>query len=254
MNIEFTHINNKAFISDENGNKKVVPYYDNLYNVLSKENMIELIEKEIEETYKNKKELGYAPKHYIPVCVPTCLAAGCILPLLFKLTGVTPDAAAIQTSFGTFADTDLICLSVAVATLPLFSIYDILFYKKYKNVKKASNANEIEIEYLKRELISLKEEIEVLKNDTTNSIIQKEDEWRNINVVGNPFVKEYINNLVNLYYNLGYDEKKLYRYYLNGKLNKIFEGNNLELAKNYFKEKGPVLSKKYKNKEYIINN
>lgn len=42
-------INDKAIVIDENGNCTQTEYYDNLHNVLVEENLIETIEKEIED-------------------------------------------------------------------------------------------------------------------------------------------------------------------------------------------------------------
>ena len=56
MNKEYTYINGKVIISDENGNKTQSEYYDNLDEVLVKENIIETMEDKIEELKKSSKQ------------------------------------------------------------------------------------------------------------------------------------------------------------------------------------------------------
>ena len=48
MNKEYTYIDGKVIISDENDNKTQSDYYDNLDEVLAQENLIETMEEKIQ--------------------------------------------------------------------------------------------------------------------------------------------------------------------------------------------------------------
>ena len=62
---------------------------------------------------------------------------------------------------------------------------------------------------------------------------------------------EALRSYLELYYVLGYDEKKLSRLYQQGrldeKLQNYYDETEIELAKKYLEEKGPVLVKKRNN-------
>ena len=57
---------------------------------------------------------------------------------------------------------------------------------------------------------------------------------------------------LNLYYDLGYNGEKYYKYYqqekLDAKLGKHYTDFGIEIAKEYLEEKGPTLVKRRKNK------
>lgn len=59
MNKSYIYLDGKVIIEDENNNKTLTEYYDNLDEVLIQENLIETMEKRIKEleqemeTYKN---------------------------------------------------------------------------------------------------------------------------------------------------------------------------------------------------------
>jgi len=50
MNKEYVYKDDQALIIDDNDNQTVIDYYDNLDKVLVQENLIETIEKEIENS------------------------------------------------------------------------------------------------------------------------------------------------------------------------------------------------------------
>jgi len=54
MNKEYVYKDDQALIIDDNDNQTVIDYYDNLDKVLVQENLIETIEKEIENSWKER--------------------------------------------------------------------------------------------------------------------------------------------------------------------------------------------------------
>ena len=71
MNIEYTHVNNRAIIKDENGKSKIVPYYDKLYETLLNENCIEELEKQLNTTIEDKEKLKKHLK-YLALSIKVC--------------------------------------------------------------------------------------------------------------------------------------------------------------------------------------
>ena len=67
MNKEYTYIDGKVIISDESDKKIEHEYYDNLDKVLAQENLIETMEKKIQEleseneSYKKNNRITYIP-------------------------------------------------------------------------------------------------------------------------------------------------------------------------------------------------
>jgi len=78
MNKEYVYKDDQALIIDDNDNQTVIDYYDNLDKVLVQENLIETIEKEIEnlesEIFKNKNQNKFSiflNKAGIPILMTT---------------------------------------------------------------------------------------------------------------------------------------------------------------------------------------
>ena len=87
MNKEYTYIDGKVIISDENDNKTQSDYYDNLDEVLVQENLIETMEEKIQELEKESQSYKKSnKKHYIPVIFPMVALMSTIgAPIMFNL-------------------------------------------------------------------------------------------------------------------------------------------------------------------------
>ena len=224
MNKEYVYKDGKALIIDENGKQKETDYYDNLDEVLAKENLIENMEKykkKLEKEINNLKNYKFHKIYF-----------------LFSLIGLPLISLLMSYIFPILLiGTNEILKLIAQFVVPLFSLIGITMayceYIEYKTALNIQRGKETKLELLKSTIKSSKE-------DDDFSIKKVED-------------KKYINNLsvaLDFFYDLGYNEKKYYKLYKKGKLGnklkKYWSEGAVEEANSYFEENGPVLEKKYK--------
>ena len=117
-------------------------------------------------------------------------------------------------------------------------------YRDYKkSIKKEKGINN-ELEFLKKQLVIEKENLDELKKDKTRN---KENEEFRVVKVDDLEVLKILESWLNLYYDLGYDGEKYYKYYLQGKLDdklgEYYNKTGINAAKRYLEEKGPTLVK-----------
>lgn len=248
MNKEYKYVNDKAIVSDEEGNQKVVEYYDNLNEVLRRENLLEEIESKITKLEEEKAQFRESEK-YIPIVFPMVLLATFILvPILFKILGIGGELKMpIDTILGTMNKYTFFTGIISLVSLPLGALCELSFYNNYRSIKKEERAIDAEIDYLRKVLVSQKEFLEQLKKDKT-----KEKECENFKTI----IVDDMDLLINLrehlglYYKINYDIDKYYKYYQQGnlsdKLSNSYNENGIEMAKEILEEKGPVLVKKRK--------
>ena len=63
MNKEYTYLNGKCIIEDENGNKRLEDYTDNIDDILIQENVIETLENDLKTTINNIEEIKEKEKN-----------------------------------------------------------------------------------------------------------------------------------------------------------------------------------------------
>lgn len=233
MNKGYTYINSKVIISDENGDYTQSEYYDNLDKVLVKENVIEAMEGRTQELLKENEECLEIKKRYMKFIRYW---------LRFSLISTFVFFGCLSALFG--IDIELVALSCSI---PLILCGGILYqaYREYqKNANKKNGINS-ELEFLKSQIGKEKEALKELKKDKTRK--NEIAEYSNVKVDDKKQLKA-LRNYLDLYYNLGYDIKKYFRYYKQGKLDKelqeYYDEEALELAKKYLEEKGPVLTRR----------
>lgn len=249
MNKSYIYLDGKVIIEDENNNKTLTEYYDNLDEVLIQENLIETMEKRIKEleqemeTYKN-----CSGKRYIPVILPfTILLSTIGTPIVIKfLTGFEPFNYPIDTAFGT---TNLamcmIPIVLSISTIPFGALAEICQYITYKDSIKKEKAIISEMDFLNKEIEKGKEHLEKLKQEKVKN--NENTEFRTVKVNDLQYL-EALKSYLKLYSDLGYNYEKYYHFYQEGqldqKLEKLYSVKNIKLAKEYFEEKGPTLIKK----------
>lgn len=248
MNKEYIYKDGKALVIDEDNNQKTIDYYDNLDKVLIQEDLIEAMEEEIKKLEKEvsqyKKDSKFS--RFIWVWYPFLLFAFgplIMFPIMGNFFGVTD---LINTSlFGEMSAGTYLGLIAA----PIFAIPGALLtmslHSKEKRLDKDQKGKETQLEYLKRGLVEERENLEQLKLDKTNS---KQTEDFYISMVDSKEMLEGLKNFLNFYYNVGYNEKKYFKYFQQGKLDKylgkITNDLGIQFANEYFEEKGAVLAKK----------
>lgn len=78
-------------------------------------------------------------------------------------------------------------------------------YSKEKGLEQEQRGKETQLEYLKRNLVEQKENLEELKSDKT---ISKEVEGFYVSKVDNIEALKKLRNFLSFYYDLGYNEEK----------------------------------------------
>lgn len=205
------------------------------------EKRIKELEQEM-ETYKN-----CGSKRYIPVILPfTILLSTIGTPIVIKfLTGVDPFNYPIDTVFGTTNLAMCTIPIVSISTIPFGALAEICQYIIYKDSIKKGNAINSELDFLRKEIENRKEHLEKLKQEKVRN--NENTDFRTVKVNDLQYL-ESLKSYLNLYSDLGYNYEKYYRFYQEGqldqKLEKLYSVKNIQLAKEYFKEKGPTLTKK----------
>ena len=252
MNKEYTYIDGKAIIKDENGNQTPVEYYDNLDEVLVQENVIETLEDRI--TYLEKESEDYKKynkKHYIPVIFPiSVLMTTVVVPAMFYWLGHSMIYInTINTIFGPMNEALLYSSVFSALYLPLVGLMEFTMYRRHKDSLKKEKGVNSELEFLKKQIIEERENLVELKKEKTKT--EEKKEFRVVKVDDLEKLRA-VKSWLSLYYDLGYDGEKYYGYYekgkLDAKLGKYYNEKGIEAAKEYLEEKGPTLVKQKNNK------
>ena len=249
MNKEYTYIDGQVIISDENGKKTPVDYYDNLDEILIQENLIETIENKISLLEKESNAYKkYNAKHYIPFFLLMGLMTIVGVPVLFSHCVENPTGY-ISTSIGEVNQNLFIFTAFSAITLPFTGFMELDRYTKYKDCLKREKGINSELEFLKQQIIVEKERLVELKSKKTRT--NENQDFRVVKVNDLEILKIF-KSWLNLYYDLGYNGEKYYKYYQQGKLDaklgKHYTDFGIEIAKEYLEEKGPTLIKRRKNK------
>lgn len=252
MNKEYTYIDGKVIISDEDDKKIQSEYYDNLDKVLAQENLIETMELKIQELErKNEDYKKYNRKHYIPFIFPSTVLMSTIGASLITnwLTGSNSFAMSVDTIWGPMSQAMVVSIETSICVIPIGAVLELTMYKDYKNSIKIEKGINSELNFLKEQIEKEREELERLKqnksrdNENTEFRTVKVDDLQQLKIL-----KEYLD----FYFDLGCNGEKYYQYYQHGKLDKKlkkYSDTEIQLAKEYLEEKGPslVLIKKQNN-------
>ncbi len=250
MNREYIYKDGKALIIDENDNQKNVDYYDNLDDVLVQEDVIEVLESEIKQleeelsSYKKPSKFSRWSWILMPFLIFT------FVPLIFsQIMGPVfgMDRVVNAAIFGSIKAMDLAGLIMSFTFSPFGALLSLKSYIKEKEIDKQLKGKETQLEYSKKELVELKEGLNELKLDKTNS--KKTEEFYVSKVDSKEELKKLRNYLI-FCYKLGYNEQKYFKYYQQGKLESYLEktttDTGIEFINKHFEEKGPTLVKKKK--------
>lgn len=248
MNKEYTYIDGKVIIKDENGNQTPVEYYDGLDEVLVQENVVETIENEIINLEKESLDYKkYNKRHYIPFIFPLIALMTTIgVPAMFYWLGHSAVYInTIDTIFGPMNEALLYSSVFSTLFLPLAGLMEFIMYRQHKDRLKEEKGINSELEFLNKQIIEEKEHLVELKKEKTKN--ESEKQFRVVKVDDLERLKA-LKSWLNLYYDLGYNGEKYYDYYQKGKLDtklgKYYNDKGIEVAKEYLEEKGQTLVKK----------
>ena len=240
MNKEYICDNGKVLVKDENNNERVIEYSDNLDKILVQENVIELLEKRLNVLRcSNKKFQNYKISDTIPgTLVMLGTSFSVVFPILllyrlYTLNGVLEQG--IINLITNMSITGFIVLGIS----GIITILKHLNYKKYKKV------NQIALDLTEKKLVLEKQKLNKLQQEKNNI---KEDKEFKTDKVNDVLELKKLRNCLELFYNLGINEKKYLKYFENEKLDKIIDKyytkEDVSLIEDYFNEKVPVLVKK----------
>lgn len=202
MNKEYICLDGKAIIEDENGNKKIEDYNDNLDEILVQENLIETLEETIKELEKKDKSLdkikkmkSFKPWGLVMLCYLVVFPLGMLYTdSMLKLIGdVSANYFNIKLAsiciFGVFIPSGIICND----------------YMSFKYNKKLANGTEKELKYAREQLVLEKEKLDTLKSEKMNK--KENTEIKVIKVHDLERLKNLKENL-EMHFNLGYINDK----------------------------------------------
>lgn len=251
MNKEYTYIDGKVMVRDENGNQTLIDYYDNLDEVLIRENLIETMENKISSLEKESKDYKkHNTKHYIPFFLLMGLITTVGAPAIFYGLGNTAVyTSTISTTFGEVNQAVFFTGLFSATVLPITALAELNMYKWHKDSLKREKGTNSELEFLKQQILEEQEKLVELKKEKTRT--NENQEFRVVEVNDLERLKTF-EGWLNLYYDLGYNGEKYYQYYQQGKLDDklgtYYTDVGIEIAKEYLEEKGPTLVKRRKNK------
>ena len=246
MNKEYTYIDGKIIIRDENGNQIQTEYYDNIDKILIRENIIETIENEIQGLeIKNKRYKDNTKKHFIPTVIPlTALASIVGIPLFSLIYGdASIFTTTVDTIFGPMNEVILNSITIAICMLPAAIAGDFALYQLYKITKRKEKGTKSELDFLKKQLLKEKEQLKNLQTEKTKENENTEFRTVEIDDLEDLRVLDYYKYI---YYDLGYYEEEYNRCYNEGTLEQKLRDSHfyndaaIELAHTYLEDKPKV--------------
>ncbi len=252
MNIEYTYMDGKVIIRDENGKNTQREYYDNLDKVLAQENLIETMEKRIQELErKSASYRKYNEKLHIPIFPIFPISVMVSIPFVSKwFTDDIFFAQSIDTVLGPMSKAMVASISISLFTIPLYA--GVTFITCSESIKNEQGINS-ELSFLSTQVEKEREVLETLQLDKSRD--NESTEFRTVKVNDLEQLKR-LKEYLNFYFDLGYNVKKYYKYYQQGRLDRNLPKNygdtELQVAKQYMEEKGPSLT--FKKKKNNTNN
>lgn len=230
---------------DEIGLCKSIEYQDNIENIFLTENTIEITE-DVLPKLKNKKSNYEQNLKEMSKNIYGLLIFLIIIALFAPTLTCHLISAVGKISFSsiTVANIHLAPL-LTIFFCPIFTLIGLtkVFATKsdIKTLKRKINGLNTEIGFLEKKLEKEKENLNNLKNDKTREL-EEEMKIKPKRKINNERVINNLKELRDLYFNIGYYEKKYTKYYDNGKLNQ-------KLRKDYSKEEINIIEEEIKQKK-----
>lgn len=259
MNKEYIYIDGKVIVEDTEGNKRQVEYTDNLEEILVEENRIEVLEDKIRTLKEESREYN---KHYkfnkifpwlilgIFALTPTL----CFKVLFPMISGGNVFSEVTSTSIGTMDFGTLASIFYTAFVSPLGILLSGTYFRRNKYNLKSEKGRGLALESLKEELICGKENLEKLKQEKTK--VKKAEKGFRTEKIKDTEALNHINGTINLYYDLGHNGEKYYRYYqkygiLPNNVQELYTDLGQEMIIDYIEEQESYLNDKGDMTPYI---
>lgn len=251
MNKEYTYLDGKVIVEDENGKKRVTEYSDKLDEILVQENLIEVMENMLSEVDKKiqdddsrlKKDKKGIFSPLIQAIIMTVF-----IPLFLKLLigdiasmPLGLPGSAFEAIFGNVSISAFITVVSGVLSTLLCGMFTLSNYSNYKEPKRKLKGLGSEKKELEENLVIEIQKLNELQESKQNKV---ETEQFIVKKVDDKAILEGLKSYLQLYYDCGYNEDTYARYYMNGtlhkKLRKYYTETGIEEIESYLEENTDV--------------
>jgi len=241
MNKEVIIKNGIAYVKDHNGDEIKRDLIDNLDEVLIQENVIEMIEKvmnELEYCSSNFNKNKLLDLLYLG----TPFTSTILTPTIMMYLNTGDLEGVIDTKFGVMDKTKFLALFIASFS-PLAYRITKKWYQEYREEVKCEKGRCLALYYLKENLTIQNDRLNNLKNKSKVIAIDE-----NKNYTLNEDAIEILESHINLYCELGYNIKEYYEYFrINGHLpdEVLSEYNDagIKIIEDYLRNNGTKIKK-----------
>lgn len=251
MNKEYTYLDGKVIVEDENGKKRVTEYSDKLDEILVQENLIEVMENKLSEVDKkiqnNDERLKRKKKErFFPLIQAVIMTS--IIPLLLKFligdiasTPLGLPGSAFAEIFGNMSVSTFITICSGILSILLCGMFSLSDHSIYKELKRKLKGLGSEKKELEENLVIERQKLNELQESKQSKV---ESEQFIVRQVDDKAILEGLKAYLQLYYDCGYNEDVYARYYMNGtlhkKLRRYYTETGIEEIESYLEEKGIV--------------
>ena len=240
MNKEVLLMDDRIIVKTSDGEEREFMPLDNLVEILMQENIIETMEniiKVFEYGSNNFRKSKFKDLFSIPFPILSSVT----LPTFFTLFNDLPNI--IDTRFG-FMEKDMFIAIFTLVFLPIGYNMSKKWYQEYKNEVNAENGRQVALSQIKKNLDIQNTKLDLLKAESKKVDISNFE----VGTVKADDALETIQTHVNMYYEIGYNLKNYYTYFMtNGKLPEELkeEYNEVgqEIIMNFLITNGPKVKK-----------
>ncbi len=252
MNKEFVITEDKAVISNEDGNLRESENYDNIIEILEQENVIEGIEYKIKTLIDLKNNMNYekgeVKKHSKFFIVPIILLL--LIEVGFRY-GLKADLYMDETFLGLISRPVYFAIIYGFAGTIVSTIIGLIQRYHNKQTDKRKQGLQESVNYLQKKLEEEKEKLDKLNNEKKKVTGPKSK--ITLMRLHDPSILKDLFNQAYVYFNFTSNPEKYYNNYLRGSLHLLLEReNDLRNIDNYIdviEEKGPQLIKDFRHSD-----
>ena len=231
MNQQYIDNNDLTIIIDENGNRTIREHKENIEELLIQENLIEALDSK-KDKIKNELNKMKVKEHYLPI-TPFLAETISIYLLYLAFLIISDNANIIETIITGFNQNNIIANITLITFIPItLGIYIDSDYRSYKYKKNHKKGLEKKLEKLEEKIKEEREYLNSLnnKNNSNKATITRVNDTNQIML--------YLDELLDLYYQIGMNEEEYLKYYqtqtLPNKLKGSYTPEEIKEINNYF--------------------
>jgi len=239
MNKEYNYVDDKVIVKNQNGEVSIREYSDNINEILEQENLVEIIDERLSALSKESDKFK-SKRKFVPLALySTLFGLALIIPLMMGIySGINPYLITVDTIYGPINGVLLMTAFCSIFAIPLSTFLTYIDYSNYKKRNNHKNAIDTEIEYLTLKLDKETNKLNELNNDKN---VSNHSINTYINQINDLETLRKLRSYTEMYYDLGYNEKKYLKYLNKGTLQKdlniYYNDEQIESAKEYLNSK-----------------